>query len=351
MNMMKMATGALTPVIANKLAGALGVPEGIVRKVLSVGLPVLLAAFMKRGASPEGQQALKSAMDQMPENPLSALGDMLGGDADSVRSVSKDGASMLGSILGGSSSSSLVDTLARYVGGNKETVAGLLGVAGAGALGTMKSTARDKGLDTAGILKLMASQKDEIAAAIPADLAGSLGGTGLVPTDILSAAKATKSVSASTAAATATKRSGGLTKWILAAAAVLFLIWLVPQFLGGGNDASDVATSTTLDGVDLGASLTSTLGSLSETLSGVTDAGTAQSALDALTSAQASLSDLQSTVGSLGAEGQAAISALVGDALPNLGTLMTGLLGNSDIAAVLKPVLDGILSTLQAMTP
>ena len=54
-------------------------------------------------------------------------------------------------------------------------------------------------------------------------------------------------------------------------------------------------------------------------------------------------------IGGLGDEGRAALSGMVGGALPDLQATITRLLGNADIAAILKPVLDSIASRLGAM--
>lgn len=335
MNLMKMATGALTPILANKLAGTFGVPEGMVRKVLSVGLPVVLAMFMKRGATQDGADAIGAAMNDLPSNPLSALGDMLDGGDERVQAAGKSGSEMLASILGGSSSSTVIDKIAGYAGGDKAAVSSLLGIVGAGALGTLKATADDQKLDTAGALKLLASQKDELAAAIPNDLARTLGGSGLLPDGFQAPA----------AAAAGAKPSGGIMKWAIGAVVLLLVLWMVPQFFGGGNTADHMV----VDGVNVGSTLTETLASVTNTLGGITDAESAQSALASLTEAGASLSDLQTTFGSMSVEGQSAVSSMVSEALPSLQSAMSDLLGNADISAILQPVFDGLMSTLTSM--
>jgi hypothetical protein len=238
MNLMKIATGALTPVLASKLAGTLGLPEGLVRKGLAVALPVVLAAVLKRGGTPDGAQAISAAMNSMPRDPLSTLGQMLGGSPDDARSLGRTGNDVLASILGQGQSASLAEKLAGYVGGNKDAVSTLLGVAGAGALGSMRNAADDQGLDVAGVMKLLSSQKDEIAAAIPTDFARNLGGMGLLPSDIQSAATSMAS------RAVPEPKGGGWFKWAIAAAVIALAVWLLPQFFGGGGDVAEVAPSS-----------------------------------------------------------------------------------------------------------
>lgn len=134
-------------------------------------------------------------------------------------------------------------------------------------------------------------------------------------------------------------------KWVIGIAAVALLVWLVPQFLGGG-DAQDPLV---VDGVNVGDALSGSLTSLTDTLASVTDAGSAQSALEALTSASSGLSDLQTTFGGMTEGGQSAISTIVAGALPALQSTIEGLLGNAEISAILKPVLDSIVGSLTGM--
>ena len=343
MNLMNVAAGALTPVLANKLAGTLGLPEGLVKKGLAAAVPILLAAFIKRGGASDGAEAISAAMGKMPDDPFSTLGQMLGGSPDDTRSLERTGNEFLTSILGQSQSASLAETLAGYVGGERDAVAAVVGVAGVGALGSMRKVADVQGLDAAGILKLLSSQKDEIMAAIPADLARNLSGMGLLPSDIQSAATSVAS------RAVPEPKGGGWFKWAIAAAVIALAVWLLPQFFGGGSDVAEVANPLVFEGTDIGQSVQGVLSSLTETLSGVTDATSAQSALAALASAEDTLGSLESAIGGLGEEGRAALSAIVGGALPDLQATITRLLGNADIAAILKPVLDSIAARLDAM--
>ena len=120
---------------------------------------------------------------------------------------------------------------------------------------------------------------------------------------------------------------------------------MVPQFFGGGNTADHMV----VDGVNVGSTLTETLASVTNTLGGITDAESAQSALASLTEAGASLSDLQTTFGSMSVEGQSAVSSMVSEALPSLQSAMSDLLGNAEISGILQPVFDGLMSTLTSM--
>jgi hypothetical protein len=115
-------------------------------------------------------------------------------------------------------------------------------------------------------------------------------------------------------------------------------------------DAPAVTTAATdalvVDGVNIGESLQGILTNLTGTLAGVTDAASATAAVTALTDADTALGGLQGAVGSLSAEGKTALQTLIGGALPALRTSIDGLLADSAIGPILKPVLDGILAKL-----
>ena len=180
MNIIKMVTGFATPMIASKVAGALGLPEGVVRKIVSVAVPVVLAAVMKRGSAPGGTEALGAAFASMGKNPLETLGTALGGDASQVQAASKSGGDLLSSILGGGTSDTLLSKLAGYGGVDAKAAAPLLGLVGSMTLGGLKKTADDQGLDAAGVMKLLTREKGDIATGLPADFMKSLEGTGLL---------------------------------------------------------------------------------------------------------------------------------------------------------------------------
>jgi hypothetical protein len=350
MDIMKLVAGAITPVAASKLAGTLGISEGIARKVVAVGIPVILAAIMKRGAAPGGTDAISSAMAGMGKNPLGDLNNIFGGDASKVTAAGKNGTDLLSSILGSQESSSLVSKLAGYAGGDKAAVGTLLGLAGSTALGGLKSAADEQKLDAAGVMRLLGGQKDQIAKAIPADLGRTLASTGLMPSDIVSAATSTQFQQAP-------QEKSGMMKWIIGLAALAVLVWLASQFLGGGQD--EVTTTTEapaaatvnpleVEGVDIGQSVQGILTDLTGSLAGITDTESAQSALETLTSADQALGGLEGAIGSLTGEGKSALSGLVNGSLPALQSTVEGLLGDGGIATILKPVLDSILSKLTA---
>jgi hypothetical protein len=350
MDIMKMVTGAVTPMMAAKVASALGVPEGVVRKVMTVGLPVILASLLKRGSTAGGMDAIGAALGSMGKNPLEGLGNAIGSDASQITTAAQGGSDMLSSLLGVGAAGGLAKTLASYAGVDEKAAVPLFGLAGSAALGGLKTAADDQGLDVAGVMRLLGTQKDQINAAIPSDLGRLLSTSGLLPqpSDVASAARA------AVPASPAPTQSGGWMKWIIGALVLAVLAWLATQFFGAKPDpviteapaTAPAADPLVVDGVNIGDSIQSVLTNLTGTLAGVTDAASATAAVKSLTDADTALGGLQTAVGALTGEGKTALQALIGGALPALKTTIDGLLADSAIGPVLKPALDGILAKL-----
>jgi hypothetical protein len=95
--------------------------------------------------------------------------------------------------------------------------------------------------------------------------------------------------------------------------------------------------------------LTGALDRLGSTLTGITDATSANTALPTLTEFRDQLTGLESPAGMLPAAGKSTIQGVVNTALPGLQATADRLLGDGAIAGVIKPVLDDILGKLTAL--
>jgi hypothetical protein len=83
--------------------------------------------------------------------------------------------------MGTGTSTSLAKTLAGHAGIDEKAAGPMLGLAGSAALGGLKTAAGEQGLDAAGVMRLLGSQKDQINAAIPSDLGRMLSVAGILP--------------------------------------------------------------------------------------------------------------------------------------------------------------------------
>ena len=271
MDIMKMVTGAVTPMLAAKVAGAFGVPEGVVRKVMAVGLPVILASLLKRSSTAGGMDAISAALGGLGKDPLDGFGKALSGDTAQVSAAAQGGSDMLGSLFGVGAAGGLAKTIAGYAGVDEKAAGPLLGLAGASALGGLKTVADTQGLDGAGVMRLLGTQKDQIEKAIPADLGRMLSSSGLLP-------QAADVARAATSAVPTPSASGGWMKWVIGAVALAAVVWLASQLFGPkpAPVVTDAPAATpaaagplVVDGVNIGDSIRGILTNLTGTLAGV----------------------------------------------------------------------------------
>src|SRR5262249_57246934 len=142
----------------------------------------------------------------------------------------EQGSNMLSSLLGGRDQSSLAGAIGKFTGLGQGTSGPLLGMLAPVVMGSIaQQQGATRALDPGKIAGLLASQKDNIASAIPAGLGGLLGGTGLLD----SLGGVTRAASAATgdatrAAATAARTVTDAGRNVAAARPTHWLYWVLP---------------------------------------------------------------------------------------------------------------------------
>src|SRR5262249_48006605 len=141
-------------------------------------VPALLAGFSKTATQPSGAQMLVDTARQQTGT-LGNFANMLGTGGQS--SLTEKGSQMLSVLLGGPSQNALAQAVAKFAGLNQSSAGSLLGILAPVVMGTIgQQRQQGRALDANGITALLSSQKDNIAAALPAGLSNLLGGTGLL---------------------------------------------------------------------------------------------------------------------------------------------------------------------------
>ena len=123
------------------------------------------------------------------------------GTGDQTSFVEK-GSQMLASLLGGGDQTALAGAVAKFAGLGQGASGSLLGMLAPVVMGTIARQQGTHSLNASGIAGLLASQKDNIAAALPSGFGNLLGGTGLL--DWLGGAARTATGAGSEAAPAAT---------------------------------------------------------------------------------------------------------------------------------------------------
>jgi hypothetical protein len=344
MNIVSLIMQYLGPVIVGKLASSLGINQTIAQKIISAALPAILGGLIGRVGQPGGGQALADAIGKQDGGLLGSLGSLVGGAQQAK--IAEQGMGTLGSLLGGSGVGALASAAAKFGGVNETVTKGLIGMLAPAVLGTLGQQQKSAGLDAGGLAKMLIGQKDNVQAALPGDFAKMLGGSGLLD-GLGSAVKA----AAPAPVVAAPAISGGMWRWLAAAAAAVLAAW---YFLGSGSAPKQVKLpkppQIMAGTVDIGSGLGASLGSLQNALVGIKDQATAQSALPQLRAAQSEIDRLSNLAGSLPAESKKSLASYVAQALPLLMPVINNLLANSSVGPVVKPVLDIMVGKLLAMS-
>jgi hypothetical protein len=356
MNLMGMLMKFATPAIAAKVAGMLGVNSGVAQKMIAAAVPMVMSAILGASKKPAGADAFGTAFGKVGSNPLEALGETL--DSDPGRAASA-GTDVLSSILGGGTLGTMASKLAEFGGVDKGKSSSLLGLAGSLAMGGIGKAAQEQNLDAAGALRMLENQKGDIAAALPADFAKMLDGTGLLDGIGYRAAAAKPAAAAPRVAPTPPPaKKSGWGKWLWVLAALAILAWLLPRFFGSDPEVVETVVETpaveapaaaeAVAEVDYAETIGAALTRLTGALTDVTDTASAEAALPTLEEVNAALTAAQGAADSIPAESRTAIQSAVAAALPTITEQADRILADSGLAALLKPVIDGIVEKLQA---
>jgi hypothetical protein len=381
-NLVSLIMQFLTPDMIGRIANGLGLDANKVQSAISAGVPGLLAGLNGMAAAPGGPQKLVDAAKQETGTPAK-LANALGGDGQS--SVMARGSQLLGSLLGASDHNALTDAIGRFSGLGHGSSGSLLGML---APLVMRTIAQQPGsLNPEGMASLLASQKNNIAAALPSGFSNLLGSTGLLdslggaPRDVAGAANQAMRTAGSAAyaagnaardaagAANQAARTAGSTVYAAgnagqraATGAAARWLWLIPAaiiaaalgyWLNGLAQQPQHMASTqdlTVRGVDVGKQASDSLSSLRTTLSGITDLPSAQAALPKLQQVTSQIDKTDGMIGSLSAEQRKAIANIVNPEMPAVNQLFDKVLAIPGVNAVLKPTIDIVKAKLASLT-
>ena len=176
-NLVSVVMQYLTPDMIAKIASALGLDRNVTQKAIAGAIPALLASFADVASSPNGARQLTGTLTQQSGS-LESLKNLIGGSGQN--SLAETGSSMLSGLFGGGTLDTMAQTIGKFAGIGEGTSKSMLGMLGPVVLGALGQQQRSAGLDASGLVSLLTSQKDQIAAAIPSGLASQLSAAGLI---------------------------------------------------------------------------------------------------------------------------------------------------------------------------
>ena len=128
-------------------------------------VPSLLSKLIDLVAKPDGEEKLSEVFNRTDDSILGKVGSVLkGGNAESV---SKAGGSLLTTLFGDNLVTDLLSGIGKVAGLGSGSAKSLLGFLVPIVFGAVKRLVTSKGLSLSWLIKLMLSQKDSIAKALP----------------------------------------------------------------------------------------------------------------------------------------------------------------------------------------
>lgn len=234
----------LTPDIIGKLATASGLDRSMAGEAVSAAVPTILNSLAELVTQPGGARRLMSVMSEQTGD-LQSFASSLIAPSQSAAT----GNSILSSLIGGSTPSTIASGIANMLGLSTNAVQTILGLVTPLVLGGLRRAQNARGLDADGLARMLGEQKENITDAIPAGLVGFLRKSGLVdgaairPSTRTDLPRVATSATPRTPQEPAAEKSVAWPYWALTVAVLGGLLWaLLPRSDDGVNQTASVTS-------------------------------------------------------------------------------------------------------------
>ena len=389
-NLVGMVMQYLTPDRIGRIAAAFNLDSKSAQSVAEVSVPSLLAGLANLALQPGGAQKVVDAVRQHSGS-LHSRANAVGGSANQAVLADK-GTQWFSSLFGDQNHSALSGAVAKFCGLSQAASEALLGLFFPVVLGTISKQLGASSINSSSLTRLLASQKDNIASALPSGFTDLLRGTGLLgalsgAASTVSAAANQASMAASTAtdggsraatvvtdqasrADTTATRAGsdagagadslaapGSFNWLYWIIPALILAALIAWFFASNRPehvvqppVNPTTQNLMLAGVDVGKEMAGGLENLRTALQGVTDTDSAKAALPKLQDAKGQIDKVNGLIGQQSPEQRKMLAGLVKRFMPTINPLFDEVLTIPGVAELIKPTIDGLRTTLAALT-
>ena len=340
MDLVKSVLDQLSPDLLGKLGSSLGEGEATTAKAVSAGVPSIFSMLAGLVSNPASLEKLVSLLRNFDVGSIGKVVEsMRGGHAGPAV---EQGPDILGSLLGGGTLATVIGALSKFSGLGPAVGKKLLGLLTPLVLGAIAGQFKGKAVTAQGLTSLFAEQKSNIARAMPAGF--SPGGLGGVP------------------------KPSGLPKWLLPVAGLALLGLLAWYFVGqpkepamvpppaaeGGPGLVEPAgpappkVEVMPEGAKFAGDLSNIYTSATETLSGITDATSADAAEPKLKGLLGSVDALKPLWDKLPEGAKASVAAVQSKYLEPLKALVAKVVALPVIGEKLKPTLDDLVAKMTA---
>jgi hypothetical protein len=364
-NLLSLVNQVLTPDVVAKMGDASGISDrSTAQKTIGAAVPALLSALASLASKPEGARRLADTIADQPTNMLADLANSTSG----LGAWADIGKSALSSLFGGSVLDVLTAALGRYAGVGGGTARSLMGLLAPVVLGVL---AREAGTGASGLTRLLASQKDSFAAAMPQGLSdllesgGSFDATGTVASstrrvnETYRAARDRAGTMVHAVSRQASERSpAGWMYWAIPVIALAGLLWYLfsdqrtTEPVAQIAPQARVAPGSAVDG-DLQPQIMGAIETLSRTIQSTRNWGSAGDVLPRLQQSTSELDRLTALVNRLPIDARERLAESAKTATARLKTALENASAAPQIAPDTKSALAELRSRLNAlaMTP
>jgi Bacterial protein of unknown function (DUF937) len=363
MNLVSTILQFLAPAIINKLAGSLGIGQGLAGKAISAAIPAILAGLAGQASKSGGAANLSNLLAKQDPGMLGNFANMIGGAGQ--KAMADNGLGALTSLLGGSSTSALAGAVGKFAGIDSNQSNGLLGMLAPVVMGQLAQTQKASGLDAGGLVNLLNGQKDNIAAAMPGGFANLLQGSGLL--DSVAGNLKAAAQSSAPVAHMAPESSSGFGKWMVPLVLAMLGGYLLNSY--GCQRAAEKVVAPTKPAVeapkaatpaadapkaaapavvapDLASLTTKALGALTSSLGTIKDEASAKAALPGLGDVAKQIDGVKTAAALLSGDAKKPIATLIAAALPGITSSVEKAVGIPGVGAIINPVLQPMVANL-----
>jgi hypothetical protein len=360
----------LTPDLIGRIATVLGLDRNDTQTGVAATVPALLAALGGVAARPGGAQSLVDTIKQQSSVAENFGSTIATGNPSSF--VDK-GSSLLMSLLGSHDQSALAGAIGSFANLGHSGGTSLLGMLAPLVMGLIGKQIGPR-LDTGSLTNLLASQKEQIAQALPRGMSNLLGGTGLL--DSLSSTAGYATTAAEQAGRATTAAAGQVGQYAssaarsartgaqraAASATPSWVYWAIPAIVIAGllwyllaGRTPQVAQNPTVPtqtqsivvgGVDVRKQINDSLGEIRTSLAGITDAASARAALPKLQEATAQIDKVTDMVKQLPADQRSVADGLVSSSMAAINQLFDKVLAIPGVAEVVRPTIESLRTKL-----
>jgi hypothetical protein len=332
------------------------VNSSVIGKACGAALPALFGSFAHLASAGDGAQRLSNAVNQQGTNFLDEFSHALSGSRQ--QDLANDGLDSLTSLLGNSSVASLAGAIGKFAGLGQNTTSSFLGMMTPMLLGVLGKQF-PSGVNPAGLTRLLSSQKDNIAAALPSGFKSLLQTPEFSKLSMADQFSQRPDYQVPPSREAEARPAWDNLRWVVPILILGAIIWgISTAFHNRGNETTEQAANTgaplpetvAVNGVDLKSATQNALDGVKATLRQVNDAASAQAALPKLQTASTQLGNVIQLSKQLPEAGKRSLGTVVAAAQPETTQLFDKVQGIPAANNVTKPAIDTLKAQIDTLS-